>query len=78
MKKVQYERRQHEKIQHGNNVTWPKCNTKIVQHEKRETWKNRNVKKCKIKKVTRVKYGKKSAQIDNEPTVHGPLHTGLI
>ena len=33
-----------EKVQRGNNETWPKSNTKRVQYEKIVTWKKYNVK----------------------------------
>ena len=57
--KLQHEKCNMQKMQHGNNATWPKCNTKRVQHEKNATWKMYHVKKCDMKKVTKVKYWKK-------------------
>ena len=59
---------QHEKLQHWKKCNMEimqldqsarkkECNTKKVQHGKSTTWK-----KCNMEKVTRVKYGKKSAQ----------------
>ena len=40
-----------EKVQYGKSATWKKCSMEKMKHEKSATWKKCNMKKCNMEKV---------------------------
>ena len=68
------ERLLYKKVQHGNGAVWKKY-MKRVEHEKSATWKNTNC-HSEMRRCTRIVHY--SAQMDNGPSVDGPLYISYL